>query len=91
MNYGGYLLARRLEFYAVITIIFSFFLPPLGFGLAFIRFMENRAMKLSCAGWISLMVISSIMSVLFLAMLIGSCSSGGSFDSESVESLLIII
>lgn len=55
---------------SVFGTIFSFFIPPLGFLLAMIGFKRDKKYGNSYFGWIVLMVISVLMTGVWIAIFI---------------------
>ena len=64
------MIARRMGAYSVFATIFSFFLPPIGFLMAFFGFWEDRKNNESVVGWTFLMVISVLMTVLYIILFV---------------------
>lgn len=71
MTPGG----RRLLFshpYAVFCTIFSFLLPPIGFLMAFHGYRKDKEIGDSYVGWVVLMIISSLATIVLIIILIFS-------------------
>ena len=66
-NYYGARLMRRKPL-TYFGILFSFLLPPLGFLLDLIGLLRDKHNGLRFIGWIFLMIVSIVMSILFVVI-----------------------
>ena len=70
MNNNSRLMFHIIGPYTIFSIVFSFFLPPIGFLMAFHGYRVDKIVGERTVGWIILMSISVCMTILFTIMII---------------------
>ena len=82
-SYGGRAIVRRMGPFAFFATVFAFAIPPIGFIMGLSRCLENKQTGESCAGWISIMVISVIMTLIYFVLFLGFLANPTSEEETS--------
>ena len=77
MNPNQRMMMRIMGPYAFFATMFSFILPPIGFLMAYSGYRKDKAANERYGGWIFLMVISVLSSVIIIVLLIVLATHGG--------------
>lgn len=72
--------------YACVSLILSFGLPPIGFFMAFHAYKTDKRRGERYAGWITQMIISVLMSIIYITLIIYLCIS----DTDNLETALLL-
>ena len=89
-TFGGRYIVKKAGPLAVFAVIFSFFIPPIGFAMAIAGYFRDKKLNERVVGWIVIMVIACIMSTLYIAMLITYAAGGFPQPAEAETYLLLI-
>ena len=77
MNPNQRMMMRIMGPYAFFATMFSFILPPIGFLMAYSDYRKDKAANERYGGWIFLMTISVLSSIVMIVGLIMLITYGG--------------
>ena len=77
MNPNQRMMMRIMGPYAFFATIFSFILPPIGFLMAYSGYRKDKAANERYGGWIFLLAISVLSSVMIIVLIIVLATQSG--------------
>ena len=77
MNPNQRMMMRIMGPYAFFATMFSFIIPPIGFLMAYSGYRKDKAANERYGGWIFLMAISVLSSIIIFVLIIMIAINGG--------------